>query len=456
MQVGFSLLETNEDGSSKEIPSIVEDTELTEPLIVEVPEANSAESTRGTVSLEELVDFKHEIMKEEGINKDFALSLESMIPNVLKNNGLYLNGFSECLSKINFEQTVKIIDKEIGIKATAQTVSMEDIDVATINESVTDDMKKKWNADKGVYENLTEEELVAFGKIIAYKMYHNLNTQATNNLYNTVLSGAGEIQYVNGVPAIVTNPAFQAPSSVMDVAPAVVSSENYSEEGFKEILNKIKRAVGLKDKTKADYLASFNLVHNVLGSNFEEKFIQISKAATDIGNLLKNQHALNDEIMARLSDIYIAMVEQEKYKESILTSLDKNIKEFIKNESIISKKMENTFTLDISTLKSLGAQKEPSKDYSKFDKLKQSDELIKAVNEFIDIGSSLHIKYLYEVNLMFTDTYTDNIIPFIIEDDDNGIINNEFLDVIEKSNSKIAFNALYNLMGCAWAIIYRE
>ncbi len=221
--MGFSLLQETADGGVQEIPSIDDNTVIAEQVVVPVDEQPEVSN----VSVEELVEFKHDIMKSEGVNKDFAVSMEAMVPGILGNNGLYLNGYSECLSKINFNQTVKALDVAIGKAATGLTVSQEDaFDPAIVGESITDTMKGKWNADKKVYEDLTEDELQEFGKIIAYKIFHNVkNGHAVNELYNTVLSGAGEISYVNGTPILSANPAFQAPSTVSDVQPEVIPTD---------------------------------------------------------------------------------------------------------------------------------------------------------------------------------------------------------------------------------------
>lgn len=45
---------------------------------------------------------------------------------------------------------------------------------ALAGESITDEMKKKFNADKNVFTDLTHSDLYEFAKIISEKVKHNL------------------------------------------------------------------------------------------------------------------------------------------------------------------------------------------------------------------------------------------------------------------------------------------
>lgn len=50
---------------------------------------------------------------------------------------------------------------------------------ALAGESVTDSMKNKYDPDKGVYNGLTDDELVEYAKIIADKIRNNLQNGHT-------------------------------------------------------------------------------------------------------------------------------------------------------------------------------------------------------------------------------------------------------------------------------------
>lgn len=41
-------------------------------------------------------------------------------------------------------------------------------------ESITDAMKERWDDDNEVYREITTEEIEAYAKIVAYKVFHNL------------------------------------------------------------------------------------------------------------------------------------------------------------------------------------------------------------------------------------------------------------------------------------------
>lgn len=309
MKVGFSLLEETSDGVS-EIPSQqeqqAEEVDVSVPVSAETSEAENNElnkiynfpETNAVASMEDLVDLRISIEKSQGINKDFVLSLEAISPGVLAEAGLHINGFTECLSKINYNETVNLIDKQIGKSFLNYTVSQEGeaFDPALVGESVTDEMKKKWDKEKEVFKDLTNEDLMKYGKIIAYKIFHNIeNGHAINQLYSTVLSGAGEIQYVNGVPALITNPAFQAPSSVSDAQPQVVN-ENYSEENLVFVIRYLVEEQEEKKKTKKeiaeDLIEQMNLDdHRDLERNFEVAFKDFKK---DMDNLNKIKEDLDD------------------------------------------------------------------------------------------------------------------------------------------------------------------
>lgn len=46
---------------------------------------------------------------------------------------------------------------------------------ALAGESISDDMKKKWNTETEVFDGLTHDELERYARTIAYKVVYNLS-----------------------------------------------------------------------------------------------------------------------------------------------------------------------------------------------------------------------------------------------------------------------------------------
>lgn len=344
MKVGMSLLAESSDGVS-EIPSTQE--QQPEEVQVAIPVIVEPLISDENISLEDLTELRNSIEKAQGVNKDFVLSMEAIAPGITKEAGLHINGFTECLSKVNYDETIQAINQKLG----------------------------------------------------------------------------------------------------------------YSEEGFKEIVNKIKRKIGLKEKTKNDYLASFNLLNQVFGSDFQTKFIEISKRADSIVNLLKVQSLISEEICRSTSELYILDVDEMAYDYKKYIKIFQDLEnKFEKENDKIEKNCEKVFGLNLDILENLSKSRNESKDYSIFDRITMSEELLKAVNIFIKLPAKMGFKEVGDINLLFTEAYNEFIFPWIREETAGGLDNaaGDLADIINKSTSEICFNSLYNFISCSMALIYRE
>ena len=70
-------------------------------------------------------------------------------------------------------------------------------------ESVTDDIKKKWNQNTETYSDITNDELEYFARIVAYKVAHNLRNGHGMNF------DIDPLNYCGGDPNYPKNPPLK-------------------------------------------------------------------------------------------------------------------------------------------------------------------------------------------------------------------------------------------------------